>query len=56
MKRVYWMFWALILMLGFQCDMLAQDTIVSQAKSKKASSVKISKAASDLKESLDLER
>lgn len=53
MKRVNWMFWIVILMLGFQCEMLAQDTIVPQAKNKKASSVKISKAASDLKESLD---
>lgn len=47
------MFWAVTLMLGFQYEMLAQDTIVPQARSKKASSAKISKAAADLKESLD---
>ncbi len=53
MIRVRWVFWTVIFLLGFQCEMLAQDTIVPQSKSKKASSVKISKAADDLKESLD---
>lgn len=53
MKRVVWIFYTLILMLGFQSEILAQDTIVPQAKSKKAASVKISKAAADLTESLD---
>jgi hypothetical protein len=53
MGQAKWMFWAIILTLGFHYKILAQDSIVPQAKSKKASSVKISKAASDLKESLD---
>lgn len=52
--RVSWMFWTVVFVLGFQFEMLAQqDTIVTQSKSKKAASVKISKAADDLKESLD---
>lgn len=54
MKPVNWIFWAVVFVLGFQSEMLAQqDSIVPQPRSKKASSAKISKAAADLKESLD---
>ena len=53
MKRIVWIIYTVILMLGFQVKLLAQDSIVPQAKSKKANSVKISKVAADLKESLD---
>lgn len=42
-----------ILMLGFSSEALAQDTIKPVMKSKKASVSKISKAADDLKESLN---
>ena len=54
MKPVKWIFWAVVFVLVFQSEMLAQqDSIVPQLRSKKASSAKISKAAADLKESLD---
>jgi len=43
-----------ILLLGFGMEASAQDTIRSVSKSKKASVSKISKAADDLKESLDV--
>jgi len=42
-----------ILMLGFSSEALAQDTIKPVMKSKKVSVSKISKAADDLKESLN---
>lgn len=42
-----------ILLLGFLTEVSAQDTIKPVSKSKKASVSKISKAADDLKESLD---
>lgn len=44
---------AVILMLGFSSEALAQDTIKPVMKSKKTSVSKISKAAEDLKEALD---
>ncbi|SHI36579.1 Histidine kinase [Flavobacterium terrae] len=48
------MFWTVVFVLGFQFEMVAQqDSIVPKYKSKKAYPVKISKAADDLKESLD---
>ncbi|MES2812196.1 MAG: histidine kinase [Bacteroidota bacterium] len=53
MIRVKWVFWIVVFLLGFQYEILAQDTIVPQSKSKKAVPVKISKAAEDLKVSLD---
>lgn len=52
--RLNWLFWTVVFVLGFQFEMLAQqDSIVPKYKSKKAYPVKISKAADDLKESLD---
>lgn len=54
MMRLNWMFWTVVFVLGFQFEMVAQqDSIVPKYKSKKAYPVKISKAADDLKESLD---
>lgn len=54
MMRLNWLFWTVVFVLGFQFEMLAQqDSIVPKYKSKKAYPVKISKAADDLKESLD---
>lgn len=54
MMRLNWMFWTVVFVLGFQFEIVAQqDSIVPKYKSKKAYPVKISKAADDLKESLD---